>query len=201
MKRLFDIVMSFVGALIALPFLLVIALLVKLTSKGPVFYLQTRVGLHGKDFKIIKFRTMYVDSDKQGLLSLGDKDPRITALGHILRKFRLDEMPQFFNILKGEMSFVGPRPEVRKYVDYYTEAQKEVLNFKPGVTDYACLIFLDVEDKILNDNRNNVDEIYIQKIMPEKVAKNLEYFRTADFFSDLRIILLTIKKTFNIKRH
>jgi lipopolysaccharide/colanic/teichoic acid biosynthesis glycosyltransferase len=201
MKRLFDIVMSFVGALIALPFLLVIALLVKLTSKGPVFYLQTRVGLHGKDFKIIKFRTMYVDSDKQGLLSLGDKDPRITTLGHMLRKFRLDEIPQFFNILKGEMSFVGPRPEVRKYVDYYTEAQKEVLNFKPGATDYACLIFLDVEDKILNDNRNNVDEVYIQKIMPEKVAKNLEYFRTADFFSDLRIILLTIKKTFNIKRH
>jgi len=200
MKRLFDIIMSFIGAIIVLPFLLIIGLLVKLSSKGPVFYLQTRVGLHGKDFKIIKFRTMYVDADKQGLLSLGDKDPRITPIGHILRKFRLDEMPQFFNILKGEMSFVGPRPEVRKYVNHLTEEQKQILNYKPGVTDYACLIFLDVEDKMLASSGGNVDEVYIQKILPEKVARNLEYFRSATFFSDIKIILLTIKRTFNVKR-
>lgn len=200
MKRLFDIVMSLFGIIVTLPFMLLIGLLIKLTSKGPVFYRQTRVGLHGKDFKIIKFRTMYVDADKLGLLSLGYKDPRITSLGHVLRKFRLDELPQFFNILKGEMSFVGPRPEVRKYVDYYSEEQRQILNYKPGVTDYACLIFLDIEDQILNDNKNNADEIYIREIMPEKVAKNLGYFRSANFFTDLRIILLTLKKTFNIKR-
>ncbi len=199
-KRLFDVIMSSLGILITLPILFIIGIVIKLTSKGPVLYMQKRVGKNNLDFTIIKFRTMNVNADKLGLLSFGDNDPRITSVGGVLRKFRLDELPQFFNILKGEMSFVGPRPEVRKYVDFYNEQQRKVLNFKPGVTDFACIKFIDIEDKILHANKKDSDRIYIEEIMPQKIAANLSYFTRANFFSDLKIIFFTIAKTFNFKR-
>ena len=192
--------MSLIGILVSSPVMIIIGFIIRINSKGPVFFLQKRVGKNNTDFTIIKFRTMYINTHKLGLLSFGDSDPRITSAGKMLRKFRLDELPQFFNILKGEMSFVGPRPEVRKYVEYYTEAQKKVLNFKPGVTDYACLMFIDIEDKILNANKADSDSIYINEIMPKKIEANLNYFTQADFFSDMKIIFYTLAKTFNFKR-
>ncbi len=196
LKRLFDITMSIAGILLTSPIILVIYIAIKLTSNGPGFFIQERVGLYGKPFKIIKFRTMHKDADKLGLLSMGDSDKRITKLGKKLRKFRLDELPQFFNILTGSMSFVGPRPEVSRFVDCYTSQQRNILNFRPGVTDYACLIYLDLEDKILNKNSSNADEIYIKEIMPAKIEANLAYFSRADLISDIGIIMQTIGKTF-----
>ncbi len=199
-KRTFDIVMSSIGILMFSPVLIIIGVIIKFTSKGPVFFLQTRVGKNNKDFTIIKFRTMHINADKLGLLSFGDNDSRITSVGRLLRKFRLDELPQFYNILMGHMSFVGPRPEVRKYVNFYNEHQKSVLNFKPGVTDFACITYIDIEDKILNANKNDPDSIYINNIMPKKIEANLSYFTKANFFSDMKIIFLTISKTFNFNR-
>lgn len=192
--------MSLAGIIISSPILIIIGFIIKVSSKGPVFFLQKRVGKNNTDFTIIKFRTMHVNADKLGLLSYGDNDPRITTVGKILRKFRLDELPQFFNILTGEMSFVGPRPEVRKYVDHYNSEQLKILNYKPGVTDCACIEFIDIEDKMLNENRDDLDNIYINRIMPQKINVNLNYFAKADFFSDIRIILLTLFKTFKSNR-
>ena len=192
--------MSSIGIIILSPIMLIIGIIIKCTSKGPVFFLQTRVGKNNKNFIIIKFRTMNVNADKLGLLSFGDKDVRITSVGKALRKFRLDELPQFYNILKGEMSFVGPRPEVPKFVLHYDTEQKKVLNYKPGVTDFACLQYIDIEDKILHSNLNDADSIYINEIMPKKIEANLNYFANANFFTDLKIIFKTIAKTFNYKR-
>ena len=138
-KRIFDIVFSISGLILLSPVLIVIAILIRFDSKGPVLYKQTRVGRNNKDFKLLKFRTMNPDSDSKGLLTVGGRDPRITKTGYYLRKFKLDEFPQLINVLYGEMSFVGPRPEVRKYVDLYTEDQKKVLDVSPGITDVASI--------------------------------------------------------------
>ena len=143
MKRIMDIVFSLGFILILSPVLLLIAIWIKLDSTGPVFYLQERIGLHRKPFRIYKFRTMYPDADKRGLLTVGGRDPRVTRAGYYLRKFKLDELPQFFNVLGGSMSLVGPRPEVRKYVDLYTDEQKKVLSVRPGITDYASIEYVD----------------------------------------------------------
>src|SRR5690349_21315668 len=139
LKRLFDIVCSFVALIILLPLLLAIGILQVITTKGPVFFVQERVGKNGKGFKLFKFRTMHVNADKKGLLTIGGRDPRITRLGYYLRKYKLDELPQLLNVLMGTMSMVGPRPEVRKYVDLYNEEQRKVLEVRPGITDYASI--------------------------------------------------------------
>ena len=191
MKRLLDIVLSGLGLIILSPILLVISILIKIDSKGPIFFRQVRVGKNNLDFKIFKFRTMNVDSDKLGLLTIGDKDPRVTKIGYILRKYKLDEFPQLINVLVGNMSFVGPRPEVRKYVDMYSEADKEILIVKPGITDYASIKYRN-EAEIMK-NSKNPEQTYINEIMPEKIKLNKDYINSYNIFTDIKIILLTFK--------
>ena len=190
-KRVFDIIFSFFGLILILPLLIIIALLIKLESKGPLFYLQTRVGRHNKDFKIFKFRTMFVGSDKKGLLTLGDRDPRITKTGYFLRKYKLDELPQLINVFIGNMSFVGPRPEVRKYVNYYSQEDLIVLNAKPGITDYASIMYRD-EAELLNE-ASNPEQFYIENIMPKKIELNKKYINSQGLFTDFKIIFKTIQ--------
>ncbi|HLV38838.1 sugar transferase [Xanthomarina sp.] len=190
-KRVFDIIFSFFGLILLLPLLLIIALLIKLESKGPLFYLQTRVGRHSKDFKIFKFRTMFVGSDKKGLLTLGDRDPRITKTGYFLRKYKLDELPQLINVFIGNMSFVGPRPEVRKYVNYYSHEDLIVLNAKPGITDYASIMYRD-EAELLNE-ASNPEQFYIENIMPKKIELNKKYINSQGLITDFKIIVKTIQ--------
>ena len=189
-KRLFDIIFSFFGLIFLFPLLIIIALLIKIESKGPVFYLQKRVGKHNKDFKIFKFRTMFIGSDKKGLLTLGDKDPRVTKTGYILRKYKLDEFPQLINVLIGNMSFVGPRPEVRKYINYYTKEDLMILSVKPGITDYASIEFRD-EAELLKAT-NNPEKLYLESILPQKIALNKKYINSKNLFIDLNIIFKTI---------
>ncbi len=194
LKRLFDILFSLVLIIILLPLFVIMAVLVKLDSKGPVFYLQTRVGKGGKDFKLFKYRTMYVDADKRGLLTVGHRDNRITKAGYYLRKYKVDELPQLFNVIKGDMSVVGPRPEVRKYVDLYNKEQQKVVSIQPGITDYASIEFVN-ENELLK-NADDPEQLYIHEIMPKKLDLNLKYIENRHFFKDLKIILLTIKAIF-----
>lgn len=189
-KRLFDIFFAFIGLIILSPVLLLISVLIKLGSKGPVFYHQTRVGLHGNDFKIFKFRTMYLNSDKKGLLTLGDRDPRITGIGYILRKYKLDEFPQLINVLIGNMSFVGPRPEVRKYVDLYSKEDLEILTVKPGITDYASIAYRDEAE--LMKQSDNPEDLYVTVIMPDKIKLNKLYIKQNNILTDIKIILKTL---------
>ncbi|HOZ87393.1 MAG TPA: sugar transferase [Bacteroidia bacterium] len=192
LKRIFDIVFSIAGIIVLLPFMLLISLVVGLTSQGGVFFLQSRVGKHNRDFNLFKFRTMQVNADKKGLLTVGGNDPRITGAGIYLRKYKLDELPQLLNVLAGTMSFVGPRPEVRKYVDLYTEEQKQVLNIKPGITDYASLEYFN-ENELLAKSANP-EQTYINEIMPAKLALNSRYIREQSLFTDLKIIGRTLLK-------
>lgn len=192
MKRLFDIVCSLIGILLLSPVFIVLALLVGLGSKGGVFYVQKRVGKDGKDFSLFKFRSMRTGSDKKGLLTVGARDSRITGIGYFLRKYKLDELPQLFNVLFGSMSLVGPRPEVRKYVDLYNEEQKKVLLVKPGITDYASIEYVN-ENEVLARS-SNPEETYIKEIMPHKLQLNLKYIREKSFFTDLKIIFGTLRK-------
>ncbi|MCL4121883.1 UNVERIFIED_CONTAM: hypothetical protein GTU68_014031 [Idotea baltica] len=189
-KRLFDIVFSFFGLLMLLPILLLIAIGIKLESKGSVFYKQTRVGRHNQDFKIFKFRTMFVGSDKKGLLTLGDKDNRVTKIGYFLRKYKLDELPQLINVFIGNMSFVGPRPEVRKYVDFYSEEDLKIFKIKPGITDYASIAFRN-EAELLKAT-DDPEKLYIEDIMPKKIALNKKYLNNYSLIADVKIILKTI---------
>lgn len=194
-KRLFDIFFSISGIIILFPILLVISLIVVFRSKGRVFFIQTRVGKNNRDFKLIKFRTMIPNASKEGLITTGDKDSRITPEGLFLRKYKLDELPQLFNILAGSMSFVGPRPEVRKYVNLYDQDQKKVLTVKPGLTDYASLEYIN-EGKLL-EGQENPETIYIKEIMPAKLALNLRYIAERSLSTDIKIILKTIGKIFS----
>lgn len=189
-KRLFDIVFSLIGIILLLPLLLIIAFLLKIESKGPVFYLQTRVGKNNRDFKIFKFRTMYIDSDKYGLLTLGDKDPRVTKVGYFLRKYKLDELPQLINVLANSMSFVGPRPEVRHYVNFYSESDLEILSLKPGITDYASIYFRN-EAELLKSSENP-EQLYIEEILPKKIDLNKTYINNQNILTDIKIIFKTI---------
>ncbi|MDN5205374.1 sugar transferase [Fulvivirgaceae bacterium BMA10] len=191
LKRLFDIIFSTIGLLILSPVFLIFSILIKLDSKGPIFYLQTRVGKQGKDFKLFKFRTMRVDSDKKGLLTVGHRDNRITKVGYYLRKYKVDEFPQFLNILIGDMSFVGPRPEVRRYVDLYDEHQQKVLDVKPGLTDYASIEYVN-ENELLKSAKDP-EQLYINEIMPAKLNINLRYIANRSFFQDIKILFLTAK--------
>ena len=194
LKRLFDILFSLLLIILLLPLFLVIATMVKLDSRGPVFYLQTRVGKQNKDFKLFKFRTMYVDADKKGLLTVGHRDSPITRIGYYLRKYKVDELPQLFNVLIGDMSVVGPRPEVRKYVDMYNARQQKVITVRPGITDFASIQYVN-ENELLK-NTENPEKLYIDEILPAKLELNLEYIENRHFFKDLRIIMLTVKAIF-----
>ncbi len=193
-KRLFDLIISLIGILVFSPILIIISLMVSFDSKGGVFFKQIRVGKNDKDFNLIKFRTMNPDSDKGGLLTVGGRDPRVTKTGYLLRKYKLDELPQLFNVVKGDMSLVGPRPEVRKYVDLYNKKQKKVLTVKPGLTDYASLEYLN-ENEILGKS-SDPEKTYIKEIMPAKLELNLKYIRERSFIRDIKIIIKTIKKVF-----
>lgn len=195
LKRLFDIFFSFMGIIILLPFFLIISLLVIITSGFPVFYLQKRVGQFNKDFHLFKFRTMRKDSDKKGLLTVGGRDPRITATGYYLRKYKLDELPQLFNVLLGTMSLVGPRPEVRKYVNMYNQEQCKVLNVKPGITDYASLEYFSENELLARSSEP--ENTYVNDIMPAKLELNKKYINEAGLSTDLKIILRTVKKIFS----
>ena len=163
-------------------------------SKGGVFFFQMRVGKNNRDFRLIKFRTMFSNSERKGLLTVGNTDSRITKAGKWLRKYKVDEFPQLLNILKGEMSFVGPRPEVRKYVDLYNYGQMKILSVRPGLTDYASLEYIN-ENEIL-ERYDKPEKVYIEKIMPEKLALNIKYIDEKGFFTDLKIMLKTIKTIF-----
>jgi len=195
MKRLFDIVTSFISLVVLLPIFLVIAIWIILGSKGGAFYLQERIGKNERPFKMFKFRTMAVNSDKKGLLTIGNEDSRVTEIGGFLRKYKLDELPQLWNVLKGEMSIVGPRPEVHRYVKLYNANQKKVLAVKPGITDYASFDFIN-EGEILSQSKNP-EKTYIEDILPKKLNLSLAYIEEQSFGTDLKIIFRTIKKIFS----
>jgi lipopolysaccharide/colanic/teichoic acid biosynthesis glycosyltransferase len=197
LKRFFDIVFAVAGLGTLSPLLFSIACRIRREHNGPVFYRGERVGLHGKPFRIYKFRTMVVDAEKLGASSTSDDDPRITRIGKFLRKYKLDELPQLINVLKGEMSFVGPRPQVKWAVDLYTLEEKTLLNVKPGITDYASLRFPN-EGEILKGS-NDPDKDYMEKIHPEKTRLSLEYLRNRSFGLDLRVILESIVVLFKPK--
>jgi lipopolysaccharide/colanic/teichoic acid biosynthesis glycosyltransferase len=193
MKRLFDFLTAFIFSILFIPLWIVIAVVIKLTSKGPIFFRQVRVGLNGSEFKIFKYRTMIIDAEYKGLqITVGGRDPRITNIGYVLRKSKLDELPQLFNIIIGQMSFVGPRPEVPRYVDLYTQAQREVLTVRPGITDVASIEYID-ENELLKD-AVDPEKMYIDKIMQDKLKMNLEYLSTRTFFTDIKMIFKTVFK-------
>ena len=191
MKRFFDIVASGCGLLVLLPLFLVIAIWIKLDSKGPVFYRQVRVGRHNKDFRIIKFRSMRVGADKGSLVTIGGRDPRITRSGYFIRKYKLDELPQLINVFIGQMSIVGPRPEVRHYVDYWTKEQLHVLDVRPGITDPASIKFRNENE--LMEKADNPENYYINVIMQEKIRLYLEYVGKVGFWYDIKLIFKTFK--------
>lgn len=191
MKRLFDLVLSICGILFLLPFFIIISVLIKLDSPGDIIFKQTRVTKDGKEFKIFKFRTMKSNTEKQGQITIG-ADSRITSVGNFLRKTKLDELPQLFNIVMGDMSFVGPRPEVPKYVAMYTCNQKEILKVRAGITDYASIYFSN-ESEILGKQKNP-EKFYIEKIMPYKIELNKKYIKESGIITDIKIIFLTIFK-------
>lgn len=195
-KRPFDIFFAILGLLFCLPFFVLIAVAIAIDSKGGVFYKQQRVGIHGRPFKLFKFRTMSTGSDKKGLITVGAKDSRVTKVGYYLRKYKLDELPQLLNVLLGDMSFVGPRPEVQQYVDLYTNEQLKVLQVKPGITDYASIAYSN-ENEILGKSANP-QETYIQEIMPAKLRLNLKYIEDMSLITDIKVILNTIFKISNI---
>lgn len=194
LKRVFDIVLSFILILVLSPVLLVVSIWIKLDSKGPVFYRQERVTQYGKIFKIFKFRTMIINADKMGSLVTTSNDSRITKVGKKIRKSRLDEIPQLFNVFVGEMTFVGTRPEVKKYVDQYTDEMYATLLLPAGVTSLASIEFKD-EDEIINkyDNRN-IDDVYINEVMSSKMKYNLDALSTFNFFKDIGVMINTIVK-------
>lgn len=191
-KRLFDIVLSFVGLVTLSPILLGISIIIKITSPGPVFFKQVRVGRYEKNFKIFKFRTMVVDAEKKGAQITVGRDSRITGIGHFLRKYKLDEFPQLINVLIGDMSLVGPRPEVPKYTQYYNKEQKSIFQIRPGITDYASIKYSD-ENEILAKS-SQPEKTYIEEIMVDKLKLNLQYLRDRSVITDLKIIINTILK-------
>lgn len=194
LKRFCDIFFSLI-CLILLAFpMMVIAALVRMSGKGGVLFKQTRVGKMGVPFALLKFRTMRPDSESSGLITVGARDPRVTKIGHFLRKSKLDELPQLFNILKGEMSFIGPRPEVPKYVSLYSEEQMKVLRVRPGLSDPASLAYFNESEEL--GKVNDPEHHYIHVIMPAKLKMNLEYVLSRNAWSDWKIALLTIKKVF-----
>lgn len=191
MKRVFDVLASGIGLIVLSPLFLVLALWIKLDSKGPVFYRQVRVGRNNKDFRIYKFRSMRVGSDKGSLVTIGGHDPRVTRSGYYIRKFKFDELPQLINVFIGDMSLVGPRPEVRHYVDYWTPEQMHVLDVRPGITDPASIKFRNENE--LMEQADDPEKYYIEVIMQEKIKLYLEYVDNHSFMGDLIIIFKTFR--------
>lgn len=189
MKRIFDFVFSLLGIIILSPLFILIAVLITFDSKGGILYNQERTGKGDKIFKVFKFRTMHPGSFSKGALTVGSRDPRITNVGYYLRKYKLDELPQLFNVLFGQMSFVGPRPEVKKYTDMYNAEQKKVLSVVPGITDYASIKFRNEND--LLSKSDHPEQLYIDEIMPEKLQLNLDYINDNNVFKDIKIIFDT----------
>lgn len=189
MIRFFDIVFSLLGILLLSPVFLLLYIAICLESKGGGFYKQLRVGQYGRDFYVYKFRSMRMGTDKKGLITVGGRDPRITRTGYFIRKYKLDELPQLFNVLKGDMSLVGPRPEVRKYVDLYSDEQKKVLSVRPGITDYASIEYVD-ENTILG-GASDPDKAYIEQIMPDKIRYNMKYICNRSVKEYFKIIFQT----------
>lgn len=196
LKRLFDIFFSLIGLIILFPFFAIIALMIVIDSPGGIFYKQKRVGKDNIDFYLFKFRSMGTDADKNGLLTVGARDNRITRMGYFLRKYKIDELPQLLNVLLGDMSLVGPRPEVRKYVDLYNDEQQQVLNVKPGLTDYASIQYSN-ESELLG-KAENPEKVYIDEILPAKLKLNIKYIEERGFANDLKIIFKTITKIINV---
>lgn len=199
MIRVLDFLFSFLGLILLLPFSLLISLLIKISSSGQVLYKQSRIGLNGAEFNVYKFRTMRLGSDKLGLITVGGRDPRVTPIGYYLRKYKLDELPQLLNVLIGDMSLVGPRPEVKKYVDLYTKEQRKVLSILPGITDWASIYYRD--ENVILGHSTDPEKDYIEIVMPNKLQYNLiyiekygsiEYFKI--IFSTLWHIVVPIKK-------
>lgn len=194
MKRAFDIVSCTLAVLLLFPFGLIIALCIVCGSKGGVFYRQTRVGRNGKDFKLLKFRTMRPNADRQGLLITVGNDQRITRIGGFLRKYKIDELPQLLNIIKGDMSVVGPRPEVRRYVELYDERQRRVLTVRPGLTDYASLQYISESELLAKSD--DPEKTYIEEIMPAKLELNLQYIDNQSLKEDFKLIFQTLFSIF-----
>jgi len=193
MTRIFDVFASILGLIVLSPLFLIIAICIKLDSRGPVYYKQSRVGKNNKDFMLYKFRSMGMGSDRKGLLiTVGNDDARITKMGSFLRQYKIDELPQLINVLLGDMSLVGPRPEVRRYVDMYSQNQMEVLRVRPGITDVASIEFSD-ENELLK-KQSNPEAFYINEVMPKKLELNLQYLENRTLLSDIKVILDTIFK-------
>lgn len=195
MIRFFDIVFSVLGLFILFPVMLSIYILIVLDSTGTGFFKQERIGKNGKVFNLIKFRTMSNSTTNKSLITIGGRDPRITKIGYYLRKYKLDELPQFLNVLKGDMSFVGPRPEVKKYVDLYSLDQQKVLSIRPGITDYASIEYVD--ENILLGKSDDPENTYINEIMPHKLELNMKYINNYNLGEYFNIILKTILKILN----
>jgi lipopolysaccharide/colanic/teichoic acid biosynthesis glycosyltransferase len=194
MKRLFDILFSFIGLLLLQPLFVVIAIMIKVDSTGPVFFRQGRVGKNFRRFKIYKFRTMVVDAEKKGLRITSGGDSRVTRVGRVLRKFKIDELPQLFNVLKGDMSLVGPRPEVEEYVKLYEKDYREILKRRPGVTDVSSIIFR--EEEVVLKNQVDPEGYYKKILLPEKIRLAKEYIEHSSFLYDLKLVLNTLHKIF-----
>lgn len=192
MIRFFDILFSIIGLVLLSPLFTVLYLLIRIESQGGGFYSQERIGKNGKPFKLFKFRSMRIGSDKKGLITIGEKDNRITKTGFILRKYKLDELPQLWNVFIGDMSLVGPRPEVKKYTDLYTEEQKQVLQVRPGITDWASIKYVD-ENKILRESKDP-DDAYVNLIMPNKIKLNMVYIQHQTLGEYFKIIFTTFKE-------
>lgn len=195
MIRLFDILFSLLGLLLLSPLFVILCLAICLESKGGAFYIQERIGLNGKPFGLYKFRSMRIGSDSEGLLTIGERDNRITRIGYFMRKTKMDELPQLLNVLKGDMSLVGPRPEVRKYTDLYTEEQRKVLSVRPGITDYASIEY--VHENELLSQAEDPERMYIEKVMPDKIKLNMKYldhYTVGEYFKIIFLTLISLVK-------
>ena len=192
MIRFCDIVLSCLGLLLLSPLFVVVAVWIVIDNPGPVFYRQMRVGKDGRDFGLLKFRSMRIGADKESLITIGEHDARITRAGYYIRKYKLDELPQLWNVLTGDMSLVGPRPEVRRYVDMYTDEQRQVLTVRPGITDYASIEYID-ENRLLAQ-AEDPDRTYIEEILPAKIALNMRYIKHQTLGEYMKIIFLTLAK-------
>lgn len=190
-KRIFDIAATVIGGIILLPVIIPIAIWIKISSKGPLFYVQKRVGQDFEEFNLYKFRSMVVDADQRGPAVTSGDDPRITKVGKIIRKTKIDELPQLLNVLKGDMSLVGPRPEVMKFVEHKREAYKKVLSVKPGITDNAAIVFRDEET--IMEQYENKEKAYLDIILPQKIDLYYHYIDTISFANDIKLILKTLK--------
>lgn len=190
MTRIFDILLATLGLVILSPLLIFVYVAIVLESRGGGFYRQERTGRYGKPFRLIKFRSMYVNADKHGLITVGGHDNRITRVGYYIRKYKIDELPQLINVVKGDMSIVGPRPEVKKYTDLYTEEQRKILDIRPGITDYASIKYVD-ENEILGAS-DNPERTYTEQIMPDKIKLNMIYISQNGIKEYFKIIFLTL---------